>query len=75
MLNFHLREAMDAYEAKTGIHLTYNELSQITGISMSTLKSIATRKHYNTTLSNLSKISEVLHINPIKYLSWSPENE
>ena len=75
LISFRLREAMDAYEAKTGIHLTYDELSQLTGISTNTLKSIATRHSYNTTLLNLSKISEVLNINPVEYLIWSTSSE
>lgn len=66
---------MDAYEAKTGVHLTYEDLSQMTGISTNTLKSIATRRFYNTTLQNVSKISGALNINPLEYFTWNTCDE
>jgi DNA-binding Xre family transcriptional regulator len=55
--------------------LTYEELSDMTGISMDTLKSIASRKVYNTSLQNITDISNALHINPIEYLHWSTNDE
>ena len=75
MLRFDLKEAMQQYEAKTGLHLTYDELSQMTDISVNTLKSIATRSGYNVTVNVISEISLALNINPIKFFEWSPDSE
>jgi|GEM_PF-3688684 len=71
MLRFNLKEAMQAYEAKTGIHLTYDELSQMTEISSNTLKSIATRQDYNVTVKMISEVALALNLNPIEYLEWN----
>lgn len=70
MLKFELKNAMQAYEAKTGIRLTYDELAKITNISSDTLKSIATRPDYNATLKMISEIALVLNIDPIIYFKW-----
>ncbi len=75
MLCFNLRSAMDFYEAKTGVHLTYIMLGQMSGISPDTLKSIATRGSYNTTLSNIERLSFALNINPLDYLEWRPNGK
>jgi DNA-binding Xre family transcriptional regulator len=74
MLRFDLKEAMHAYEAKTGLHLTYDELSQMTEISSNTLKSIATRSDYNVTVKIISEISLALNINPVEFLDWTPKH-
>lgn len=71
LLRFNLKYAMQDYEAKTGIRLTYEELSSLTMISQETLKSIATRPNYNATLKMISEISIALHIDPIKYFEWN----
>ena len=73
MLRFDLKNVMQAYEAKTGLHLTYEELGQMTGISTNTLKSIATRPNYNATLKMISEIASALNINPVKYFEWERE--
>lgn len=74
MLRFDLKEAMNAYEAKTGLHLTYDELSRMTEISSNTLKSIATRSDYNVTVKIISEIALALSINPIEFLDWKPKH-
>lgn len=73
MLKFDLKNAMQVYEAKTGLHLTYEELAQMTGISSDTLKSIATRPNYNATLKMISEIAIALNIDPIKYFEWKKD--
>lgn len=70
MLRFNLKNAMQAYEAKTGIHLKYEDLAQLTGVSQDALKSIATRPEYNATLKMITEIAIVLNINPIEYFEW-----
>ena len=73
MLKFNLKNAMQEYEAKTGLRLTYEELSQMTSISSDTLKSIATRPDYNATLKMLSEVAEALNIDPVKYFEWKKD--
>lgn len=71
VLRFNLKDAMQTYEAKTGIHLTYEELSNLTSISVETLKSIATRPEYNATLKMITEIASALNINPVNYFEWN----
>ena len=73
MLKFNLKKAMLAYEAKTGIHLKYEDLAQLTGIASDTLKSIATRPNYNATLKMISEVAKALNLNPIDFLEWDEE--
>lgn len=75
MLKFNLKDAMQNYEARTGIHLTYEELSNLTKISVETLKSIATRPEYNATLKMITEISIALSINPVDFFEWNDSNE
>ena len=69
-LRFDLRGALEDFQAKTGIRLTYESLSQRTELSVDTLKSIATRGDYNATLNNLVVICDALQCNPLDYLKW-----
>ena len=66
---------MHQYEAKTGLRLTYEELSGLTKISPETLKSIATRADYNATLRMISEISSALNINPVDFLEWKDKDD
>ncbi|USD24571.1 helix-turn-helix domain-containing protein [Flagellimonas marinaquae] len=70
MLRFNLKQALLDYQAKTGLKLSYEELSKDTDISVETLKSIATREEYNATFRVISLISISLGINPIDYFEW-----
>lgn len=70
MLKFNLREALLDFQARTGLRMSYEELGIDTGISVETLKSIATRENYNATFKVVSIISKSLGINPIEYLEW-----
>lgn len=69
-LRFDLRKALEDFEARTGIRLTYEALAQRTELSVDTLKSIATRDDYNVTTKNLASICDVLKCNPIDFLVW-----
>jgi DNA-binding Xre family transcriptional regulator len=73
MLKFDLKKAMLEYQARTGLRMSYEILSEDTGVSTETLKSIATREGYNATFKIVSIISISLGINPIEYLEWSNE--
>jgi Predicted transcriptional regulator len=70
-LRFELRKALEDFEARTGIRLTYEALAQRTELSVDTLKSIATRDDYNATTRNLASICDALKCNPIDYLVWN----
>ena len=59
-----LREMMDAYEARTGEHLTYGELAARTELSRSTIESMATRPSYNASLDAIERICVALHCQP-----------
>ena len=63
------------YQARTGLKMSYEDLSSDTDISVETLKSIATRKDYNATLRIISTISISLGINPINYFSWEKDEK
>jgi DNA-binding Xre family transcriptional regulator len=60
MIEVRLREAMERYSNRTGERMTYSILSERTGLSRSTLESIATRSDYNATLGAVDKICEAL---------------
>ena len=60
MIEVKLREAMAGYSQKQGEKLTYQQLSEITGISKATLEAIGSRPDYNTTLSVLDTLCKHL---------------
>ena len=59
-----LREAMDLYQRRTGVRLTYKSLAEQTGISSETLQSLAARPGYNTRLSTVEKLCLALECSP-----------
>lgn len=69
MVVVHLREAMDRYKAATGEKLTYQILSERTGVSANTLQSLAARPDYNTTLRTIEKLCIALSCTPGDLLS------
>lgn len=71
-LRFDLRQAMQDFEARTGIRLTYDALAQRAGLAPDTLKSMACREGYNTTLKVIASLSDSLRCDPLKYLKWLP---
>ncbi len=60
MIAVKLREAMERYRRLTGHRMTYRQLSAATGISESTLQSIAARRDYNTTLDTVDRLAAAL---------------
>lgn len=64
MLRIKLREAMDAYKARTGEKLTYQTLAKRAGLSKATLDSLASRNTYNTRLSTIEKLCLCLGCQP-----------
>lgn len=64
MLRIRLREAMDAYRKRTGERWTYETLARASGLSISTLQSIAARPHYNATLNTVEMLCVALDCAP-----------
>jgi DNA-binding Xre family transcriptional regulator len=64
MLRIRLREAMETYRKRTGERLTYEKLAHASGLSISTLQSLAARPHYNTRLSTVEKLCLALGCKP-----------
>lgn len=75
MLKFDLRRAMLDFQARTGLKMSYEDLSNDVGVSVETLKSIATRENYNATFKIVSKIAVSLGVNPIEYLLWETKEK
>jgi DNA-binding Xre family transcriptional regulator len=64
MIRINLRKAMEAYQRRNGVRLTYPILSKRTSISVDTLQSIAARPGYNTRLSTIERLCRVLECTP-----------
>ncbi len=62
MIVVKLREAMEAYRRREGVRTTYTKLSDATGISRETLRSIGSRMNYHPTLANIEKICRALDV-------------
>jgi hypothetical protein len=73
MLKFDLKGVVQEYEAKTGLRLTYVDIAQITGVATDTIKSLASRDDYNTSLAVITQLCSALNISPLKFLSWHSE--
>jgi DNA-binding Xre family transcriptional regulator len=67
-----LKEAIAAYERRSGRRMTYEDLSKATGLSRETLQSVATRGQYNTTLSTLDRLCAALVCTPGELLEYVP---
>lgn len=65
---------MDAQEAKTGLKQSYKGLSELTGVSLDTIKSLASRASYNVTLATLTKLCVPIGEDPRHYLEWTAED-
>ena len=59
-----LREAIERYQQRTGVRLTYKILAEQTGISAETLQSLAARPGYNTRLSTVERLCLALECSP-----------
>lgn len=75
MISVKLREAIESHRRRTGVRLTYDSLSQQTGISVNTLQSLATRPSYNTRLSTIEKLCRALSCTPGDLLELANDRE
>jgi DNA-binding Xre family transcriptional regulator len=64
---------MDAYRRRTGERLTYARLARASGVSISTLQSMAARPKYNTRLSTIEKLCVTLNCEPGDLLELAKE--
>jgi DNA-binding Xre family transcriptional regulator len=64
MIAIKLREAMEAHRRRTGERLTYEKLSERTGIAKQTLHTIGSRDDYNATLELIEKLCRALAVTP-----------
>lgn len=62
------------HEARSGHRLTYEELAQLSGVSVDTVKSIANRNDYNTSLKTVSDISKILGVDPTGFFTWNTDD-
>lgn len=73
-LRFDLKAAISDFNRRTGLHLTYDQISEMSGLSVDTLKSLANRPDYNATFKIISEICTVLGSNPKSFLDWETDN-
>ena len=73
ILKFDLKTALIDFEARTGIRLSYEELSDISELSLDTIKSLASRKSYNPTFDVINRLGNALNLNPVDHLRWEDE--
>jgi len=64
---------MSLYRQRTGERLTYETLSEKTGLSKATLESIASRDSYNPRLSTIEQLCRALECTPGDLLELSTE--
>ncbi|MEM8625806.1 MAG: helix-turn-helix transcriptional regulator [Pseudomonadota bacterium] len=74
MIEIMLREAMDAYEARTGERLTYADLADRTGLSRATIESMAARPGYNASLKAIDLLCDALRCELVALLRRSDTN-
>ncbi|MDT0684617.1 helix-turn-helix transcriptional regulator [Roseicyclus sp. F158] len=74
MIIIHLRQALDAYEARTGERLTHEDLAARTGLSRATLDSIASRRGYNASLRAVDAICRALRCSPGELLELTDDD-
>ena len=60
MIVIKLRDAIAAFERKTGSTLSYAELAERTGLARATIEALGSRPNYNTTLSTIDKLCRTL---------------
>lgn len=69
-LRFDLKAAISDFDARTGLHLTYDQLAEMSELSVDMLKSLANRPDYNATLKSISELCTILGSDPKKFLHW-----
>lgn len=73
MIVVKLKEAMLAYQRRTGEKITYEGLAQKTGIAAGTLQSIGSRQNYHPTWENVEKLCLALDVPLHEMLELIPD--
>ncbi len=68
-----LREAIRAYEKRTGQPLTYAELAETSGVARGTIESLGSRPGYNTTLATIDKLCTALGCQLTDLVDYRPD--
>lgn len=68
-----LRHAMEVHRLRTGERMTYDKLSELTGISVGTLQSIGSRPNYHPTLAKIDKLCLALNVEVQDLLEVRPD--
>lgn len=74
MIKVRLRDAMQAFERRTGERMTYERLAELTGLARTTLESIGTRNTYNAGLRTIDRICVALNCTPAELLEFHLPN-
>ena len=62
MITIKLKEAMEAYHRRTGRRVTYKKLSEMTGISESSLRKTGSILSYHPTWDNVETLCRTLEV-------------
>ncbi len=62
MITIKLKEAMEAYHRRTGQRMTYKKLSEMTGISESSLRKTGSILSYHPTWDNVETLCRTLDV-------------
>lgn len=66
---------MESYAEKHGERITYQDLSERTGIAKATLEAIGSRPNYNPTLSTIDTLCECLECSVDDLLEYTSRNQ
>ena len=75
MIRYHLKQLVADLEFKLGRRISLKEISDETGIHLSTLSRIANQKAPNTTIGNLEKICFFLDCQIQDLVEFIPEDQ
>lgn len=65
---------MERYERNTGERITYELLSERTGLSRATIEALGSRVSYNPRLSTIGSLCDALGCTPADILGYSSTN-
>jgi putative transcriptional regulator len=71
MIKIKLKKAIDQLKDDTGERVTYEQLASDTGLSRSTIESIASRPNYNASLKVIDALCSRLRTTPSELLDYT----
>lgn len=75
MIKIRLKEVIDKLKAETGERVTYEQLAHDTGLSRSTIESIASRSSYNASLKVIDTLCTRLKTTPAVLLDYVQDSK